>query len=309
MNRPEGQHFVQRAYLENFCDPPGKLNSCVLLSTGGASITPKWISGSPATLGKENNLYTLQEGSPFAIENRLQQIEVAGMDAIRKVLADRPDKVAPKDSVKMATYISYAAARVPAALKLKKFMEPEMRAGRVSGEPLNPGPQGIPVDAEAIAKRLVDFSFYTRFLDGHPGTILVTSDRPVSLFAMAEWHHGNLLPPVQVDSSLPDCWIKDAICVFPISSHCAILGYGGSAEMLDEFFKCQLSLTSHAEVAAWINAMSAFWSNHVYSATRDAKFLLPSQTVKIVGIEEFVEVSEAFTAASTMKWPPTNFPW
>jgi hypothetical protein len=203
----------------------------------------------------------------------------------------------------LAIYISYTATRVPAALKLKKIMEPEMKAGRISGEPINPGPQGIPKDAEAITKRLADFRFYTKFFDGRPGTILVTSDRPVSLFAMAEWDHGHLLQPSPVDSSLPDCWGKDVICVFPISRHCAILGCRGSRKMLGEFFKGQLFVTSHAEVAAWINAMTVFCANHVYCGTRDAKFLLPGQTVKVVGIEEFVAASEALTAATTTKWP------
>jgi len=185
-------------------------------------------------------------------------------------------------------------------------MEPEMKAGRISGEPINPGPQGIPQDAEAIAKWLTEFRLYTRFFDSNPGTILVTSDRPVGLFAMAEWDHGRLLQPSPVDSSLPDCWGKDAICVFPISRHCAVLGYRGSVEMLGKFLSRQLSLTSDTEVAAWINSMTTFLANHVYSGTRDAKFLLPGQTVKMVGIEEFVAATEALTSATTIKWPPYN---
>jgi hypothetical protein len=302
MNRPVGQHFVQRAYLENFCDPPGKLNSCLLLSSDGISIQPKWIVGSPKFLGKENNLYTLQSGAPFAIEHHLCNIEHAGMQVIARVLEHRPETVSSDDAADLAAYIAYAATRVPAALKLKKIMEPEMEAGRIYGEPINPGPQGIPKDAEAIAKRLGDFKLYTKCFDGRPGTVLVTSDRPVGLFAMAAWDHGHWLQPSPVDSSLPDCWATDVICVFPISTQCVILGCRGSKRTLNEFFK-QMNLTSHNEVAAWINAMTAFLANHVYSSSRDVKLLLPGTTVKIVGIEEFVAASEALTASMTEEWP------
>ena len=302
MNRPEGQHFVQRAYLENFCDPSGKLNSCVMLSSDGVSVTPKWITGSPRSLGKENNLYTLQSGAPFALEHHLEKVESGGMKVITNVLATRPDAVISQDAVDLGAYIAYAATRVPAALKLKRLMEPEMRAGRIRGEPINPGAEGIPKDAEAIVKRLRGFRLFTQFFDGQRGTVLVTSDRPVGLFAMAEWDHGQWLQPSPVDSSLPDCWGKEAICVFPISSHIAVLGCRGPKKSLREFFKT-LNLTSHDELAAWINAMSAFWANHVYSASQDVKFLMPGAAVRVAGIDEFVAASDAFTATSTRRWP------
>jgi hypothetical protein len=181
-------------------------------------------------------------------------------------------------------------------------MEPEMQAGRIHGDPINAGPQGITKDAETIASRLKGFKLYPKFFDARSAAVLVTSDRPVGLFAMAEWDHGHWMQPSPVDSSLPDCWAKDAVGVFPISSECAVLACRGATNVLEDFLK-KLNLVSDPDVGAWINAMTAFWANHVYSASRDAKFLRPGPSVVLVGIEEFVIASEAFTAANTVRWP------
>jgi Protein of unknown function (DUF4238) len=299
-NRPEGQHFVQKAYLKNFCDPNGKLNAYLVLSRDGSSLESKWIEGTPEKLGKENNIYTLQDGSPFCMEEHFQGIEDAGMAAIHRMLAGRLDVVAPADADGLMPYIAYAATRVPAALKLKKIMEPEMKAGRIAGEPINPGSSGIPKEAEAISRKLREFKLYPRFFDGRPQTLLATSDRPVGLFALADGRTQLLLP---VDSSLPDCWANEVVCTFPISTQCVVLGIRGLKGKLNEVLKGVLSLRSHEQVAGWVNAMTAFQANQVYSCSRDTQFLALGATRKLVGIEEFVMATTAYMEANTEKWP------
>ena len=145
-NRPTGQHFVQKQYLENFCDPSGKLQAHHAQSRDGKSLDCKWFESNPAGLGIEQNIYTVydKDGSPYRIEKEhlAVKIEPPGMEVISQILSEHPDLIAPADMIGLAPYIAHAAVRVPASLKLKELMEPEMKAGRIGGEPIPCGAAG-----------------------------------------------------------------------------------------------------------------------------------------------------------------------
>src|SRR5580700_3709123 len=96
-NRPQLQHFVQKKYLENFCDSNGTLQAHLIRSLDGSTLTSKWVEGNPNSLGKQKNIYTLSDGSPYRIEDQFCKVEPPGMTAIGHILAHRPDTVTPAD--------------------------------------------------------------------------------------------------------------------------------------------------------------------------------------------------------------------
>jgi Protein of unknown function (DUF4238) len=310
-NRPTGQHFVQEAFLKNFCDTNGKLQAHHARSKDGNTLELKWIENTPDGLAKEQNIYTVydQQGSPYRIEDEhlAIKIEPPGMAAITQIIADRPDLIGPTTMEGLAPYIAHAAVRVPAALKLKQVMEPEMKAGRIVGEPIHPGAQGIPDEAAAIERKLNGFKFYAKFFDGRERTLLATSDRPVGLYAHAEPDRQTkrMLQPSPIDSSHPDCWNSDVVCTFPISTQCTLLGIKGTKGKLNDILKRDLSLNSHELLAGWLNAMTAFNANWVYARSRDVQFLSLDKIRKLVGIADFIAETTEYIKSNYADWPPT----
>jgi Protein of unknown function (DUF4238) len=308
-NRPTGQHFVQKKYLENFCDASGKLQAHHAQSRDGKTLDCKWFESNPGGLATEQNIYTAydQEGSPYRIETEhlARKIEPPGLAAINQILTEHPDMIAPTAMIGLAPYIAHAAVRVPAALKLKEIMQPEMKAGRIVGEPIHAGPLGIPKEAEAIERRLPEFKFYAKFFDGRARTMLATSDRPVGLYVLAEHDHltGQTSPPLPIDSSLPDNWARDVVCTFPISTQCTLLGIKGTKRKLNDVLKRNLFLDRHEHLVGWVNAMTGFNTNWIYAASRDVQFLSLDKARKLVGVTDFIAETVAYTELNYTYWP------
>lgn len=316
-NQPIRQHFVPSSYLKNFCALDQQLHHCILRSDDGRTIVPRWAKGSPDSVGYWKNLYTLPDGEAgdrYCIEKQLAEIDERGIATIRDCLKTHRDSIDLGRAADLRIYIAHLANRVPASLNFKQALEKHLREGMIVGMPNNLGARGIAVDATVVANRLSEFTCYPEYFIGDEDTLLATSDRPVSLYALAEWEGSQWLQPSPVESSLPDCWKKDAIWILPIATQCALLGVRGPKRRLNEILKDQLELHSHKKRAGWINAMTAFHANHVYACSHAVRFLAPNQAAtndsantenQLVCIEDFVSRVQRFMDAASVRWPET----
>lgn len=322
-NKPVKHHHVNRKYLEGFCLPNGGLFQYLMLPGKNGEIQPKWTDGHPNTVGYEKHLYDSPADTSewCQIEEKLGEIERPAMAKIADILRSKPESFDYSSHEPVAVYIAAMAMRTPAALDMKKKIDPSMKAGLVVGDdPNNPGPGGILTDVGLVRSRLQRIHWYLYWFDEKDGRTLVTSDRPVGLYALAETdpRTGETYQASPLESCIPGNWARQAIFTFPLSSCCAALGFKGPKHGLDQILKDHLKLTSHADRAAWINAMTAWMANHVYTPDKAAKFLLPNKFApdptsgilapdprnRLGTIEEFVPFADIFNKKSSIPWPP-----
>jgi hypothetical protein len=244
-------------------------------------IHPRWTRGNPKTVGYVKHLYDSPEDSPnwCHVEGELGKIEHPAMTKIGDILRSKLESFDYSSHESVVMYIAAMAMRTPAALGMKQKLDPCIKTGLVVCDyPNNLGPGGILKDVGLIRSHLPKIHWYLYWFDKKDGRTLVTSDRPVGLYALAEMnpHTGEILQPSPLEAAIPYNWKKQAIFTFPLSSCCAALGFKEPKHRLDQILKDQLKLTSHASLAAWINAMTAWMANHVYTSDKEAKFLLPN---------------------------------
>lgn len=308
-NKPGKHHHVNRKYLEGFCLPNGELFQYLMLPGEDKVIQPKWTRGNPNTVGYVYHLYdsTADTDRRCHIEGELGKIEHPAMAKIADILESKPESFDYGSHEQVVVYIAAMAMRSPAALGLKADLDPGVKMGLVKGDyPNNPGPDGILKDVGFIRSHLQRIRWYLYWFDEKDGRTLVTSDRPVGLYALAETDPctGKIFQPSPLAAAQPDNWAKQAIFTFPLSPRCAVLGFNGSKHRLDQILKDQLKLTSHAGRAAWINAMTAWMANHVYCRDQSALFLLPTPNSRAGTLDEFVPLVDAFNKKYNIPWPP-----
>ncbi|MGC9261504.1 MAG: hypothetical protein ACP5I8_15685 [Phycisphaerae bacterium] len=244
-------------------------------------IEPKWTGGDPNTVGYVYHLYDSPADTARRchIEGELGKIEHPAMARIADILESKPESFDYNSHEKVVVYIAAMAMRSPAALGLKAGLAPGVKMGLVKGDyPNNPGPNGILRDVGLIRSHLRAIRWYPYWFDEKDGRALVTSDRPVGLYALAETdqYTGNALQPSPLEAALPDSWAKQAIFTFPVSSSCAALGFKGPKRELEREMGRQVGIDCDGRLPAWINSMTAWMANHVYTSDKEAKFLLPN---------------------------------
>ena len=329
-NKPVKHHHVNRKYLEGFCLPNGELFQYLMPSGEDKVIQPKWTLGNPNTVGYVYHLYDSPADSDRRchIEGELGQIEHPAMAKIADILRLKPESFDYSSHEQVVVYIAAMAMRTPAALDMKKKIDPWIKTGLVGGEyPNNLGPDGILKDVGLIRSHLQRIHWYLYWFDEKDGRTLVTSDRPVGLYALAETDPltGEINQPSPLEAALPDNWAKQAIFTFPLSSCCAALGFKGPKRELEREISRQVGIDCDDRLPAWINAMTAWMVNHVYTPNKNAKFLLPNPPKgpgapkflpaptsgillpvprnRLGTIEEFVPLADTFHKNNTIPLP------
>jgi Protein of unknown function (DUF4238) len=298
-NKPVKHHHDNREYLKNFCLANGTLYQYIMRPGDGGTIQPKWTGGSPNTVGYVEHLYDspADSGTRCHIEDELGKIEHPAMRRIRPILESKRDGFDYRSERDVVVYIAAMAMRTPAALGLKAALDPLVNAGWVKGDySNNAGPEGILRDVKAITPHMQDIHWYLYWFDGQDGRILVTSDRPVVVYALAavDRRTGRMLQPYPLEACLPESWAMSAIFTFPLSAWCAALGFKGPKRELDTVLKDQLKLRSHIDRVGWINAMTAFQANYVYTPDKAARFLLPHPHNCLGSLDEFAPLVNEF---------------
>jgi len=107
--RPKQQHFVTRAYLERFLDP-----DCERLFCYGRQRNAPFQS-KPEQLARQRNYYSVpQADGSFddSLEHRLEQVEVPGLEVIRKLAMGRTRLSLPERR-SLALLMGVQRSRVP----------------------------------------------------------------------------------------------------------------------------------------------------------------------------------------------------
>ena len=278
-NKPVKHHHVNRAYLKYFCLPNGTYYQYIMRPGKDGLVEAKWAGGNPNTTGWVEHLY--DSGADTADdcyhEGELRKIErpaMAGIERLFTLKADSFDYQTGKDVV---VYIAAMAMRSPHAMGAKTQLDPLISAGVVQGDyQNNPGPEGILKDLQAVRQHLPSIQWHLYWFDGQDGRVLVTSDRPVGLFAQPGPRYGEMLTPFPIEAGDPGNWAKQAIFTFPLSPTCAAIGFKGPRRQLECTLNLQVGIECDDRLPAWVNSMSAWQASRVYTRDQGAIFLLPN---------------------------------
>lgn len=331
-NRPVKHHHVNKAYLKRFCEN-GQYHQYMANRGADDKVTFQWAGGNPGTTGYVEHLYDSPADTPNRchVEAELTQIEKAGMKGIDSILASKPSSFDSRSEPGITTYIAAMAMRSPNAMQEKVQLEPLMNAGLVKGEyPNNPGAEGVLEDIKTVRPHLQSIQWHLYWFDGQDGRVLVTSDRPVGIYALAEVHPqtGGTLQPRPVEAGPPDSWAKLAICTFPLSPTCAAIGFKGTRRDLEHALNLQVGIDCDDRLPGWVNTMPAWQAERIYTADKGAKFLLPNPPEgpqdrqftqmpetgiyvpqprnQLGSIEELVVAANQFHRAHTVQLNPNN---
>jgi hypothetical protein len=128
--KPKGQHFVHRAYLEGFQDP-------VLLRAGRRAL---WvympgkepISQVPDRVAKRNYYYCYRQENErkFHVEHGLQKLEDAALPILLR-LREGDFKLSPEDRLTFAGYAALSYTRVPSFERVVNRIAAFVEAKRV----------------------------------------------------------------------------------------------------------------------------------------------------------------------------------
>ncbi len=280
-NKPVKHHHVPRAYLENFCLANRTFYQYILRPGKGGSINAQWAGGNPNTTGWVKHLYDspTDTSDRCHVEAELAKIERDAMKAIAQIIALKSNQFTFVTEPHVAKYIVAMAMRSPNAMRGKALLDPLVKAGLVMGDfPNNPGPAGVLRDIRAIQPELKKITWYLYWFDGRDGRILVTSDRPVGIYALAEQgrHTGTVLQAAPLEAAMPDNWAKHAIFTFPLTRACAAVGFKGPKKDIEYELGRQGGIECGDRLPGWVNAMSAWQASCVYTPDKGAKFLLPN---------------------------------
>lgn len=334
-NKPVKHHHVNQVYLQRFC-PTGAYYQYMARKGADGMVTHQWAGGNPKTTGYEKHLYDSPADTPDRchVEGELKKIEDAGMNGIDRILQSKSKPSAffdYKSEPGIATYIAAMAMRSPNAMQGKAKLDPLVKAGVVKGEhPDNPGAEGVLNDLEAVRQYLQVIKWHLYRFDGQDGIVLVTSDRPVGIYALAERHPqtGGTLQPSPVEAGLPDNWAKQAIFTFPLSPTCAAIGFKGTRCELEHELNRQVEIECDARLPAWVNSMTAWQARLIYTSDKGAQLLLPNPPEgppereyvprpgsgilvpqprnRLGSIEEFVVAADQWLRAHSVRVDPNN---
>ena len=335
-NKPVKHHHVNRSYLKRFC-ASGKYYQYMARPGPEGKVTFQWAGGNPNTTGYVEHLYDSNADTPDCcyVESELTKIENAGMSRIDRLLVSRQGSFNYISETGIATYIAAMAMRSPNAMHGKAQLDPLVKAGLVRGEhPNNPGAEGVLKGIKSVLPYLQSIQWYLYRFDGLDGRILVTSDRPVGLFADSGLHFGEMVNQFPIEAGDPGNWKKQAIFTFPLSPACAVIGFKRSKRSkreLEHALKRQVGIDCDGpQLSAWLNSMTGWQASRIYTSDKRAKFLLPNPPEgpdklqfaqnpdtgiympvpqnPLVDIEKFMPAADQFFKLNTVSVDPNNLP-